>query len=221
MALAAHLEDAARNGAEPREPRRKLRLEVPGSIASGVAANVLVHNISATGMLLESEAPLAPNERFEIDLPDAGATRAKVIWTSGKLFGCAFEKPISAATLSAAQLRSAVRQDVELAERSELAFAEPFGARLARLRKERGLTLAQIARALGVSKPTVWAWEQGKAKPVESRLGALANVLGVSSEDLLSSAQGSGARDLIARSREEIARAFGISRDKIRIMIEL
>lgn len=62
--------------------------------------------------------------------------------------------------------------------------AETFSAQLRRLREERGLSLAQIAGPLGVSKPTVWAWENGKANPLASRIGALAAILGVPASDL-------------------------------------
>ena len=46
--------------------------------------------------------------------------------------------------------------------------------RLNHLRRERGMTLAQVASALGVSKPTVWAWEKGKARPLPERIAAIA-----------------------------------------------
>lgn len=221
MAISAHLEETENPLGEPRQPRRKLYLEAQGAIQSGGAADVLIHNISATGLLLESQAGLSVDERIEIELPQAGATRARIVWASGQLFGCEFDMPISAATLSAAQLRSAVGHGVEIGPRGEVPFDEAFGVRLQRLRKARGLTLSQIANELGVSKPTVWAWEQGKARPVESRIGALASVLGVGGDELLSGTHATGLRDLLARTREEIARAFGTSRDKVRIMVEL
>ena len=62
------------------------------------------------------------------------------------------------------------------------ANGEALAARLGRLRREAGLTLADVAAALGVSKPTVWAWEKGKARPLPERLGAIAAALGVEAE---------------------------------------
>ena len=94
-------------------------------------------------------------------------------------------------------------------------------ARLARLRRTAGLTLAEIATRLGVSKPTVWAWEQGKSRPAESRIDALAEALGVTRADLLPGPGVGALQELLARSRNQIARTVGVGADKVRIMIEL
>lgn len=230
MAIAAHFEETAGAAGTSRQPRRKLRLEAEGSTASGLSTRVLVHNVSATGLLIESEAALSVGERLEIDLPGNGATPASVVWTSGRLFGCRFEAPISRATLSAAQLRSAVVEaDSEPGpEKADPAGSadpsvpgESFGSRLQRLRKDQRLTLSQVAAALGVSKPTVWAWERGKARPVEGRLDMLAETLGVPRSALMPGRGTLDLDDLLIRSKEQIARSAGTSPDKIRIMIEL
>jgi transcriptional regulator with XRE-family HTH domain len=221
MVIAGHFEESPKSAGRPRDPRRRLRLEARGVTASGGKADVLVHNVSATGLLLESQVALAVGETIEIDLPHAGATPASVVWTSENLFGCQFAAPISAAALSAAQLRSPGGQLGALAVAGGSRPDESFGIRLRRLRKERALTLGQIAARLGVSKPTVWAWEHGKARPVDTRMEALAQALGVSEIELLPAGDTSGLQDLLVRSREEIARAVGTSPDKIRIMIEL
>ncbi|HVR92196.1 MAG TPA: helix-turn-helix transcriptional regulator [Novosphingobium sp.] len=217
MAISAHFEELSQPADTAREPRRKLLLEARGATASG-EAGVLVHNISATGLLLESAAALAADDPIEIELPQAGATSAKVVWTSGRLAGCQFDAPISAAALSAAQLRSAATPGIELAGAVP---DEAFAAQLQRLRRERGLTLAQVAAQLGVSKPTVWAWERGKAHPVESRLDALAAALGVTREALLPARAAPALRALLAQCREQIASAVGTLPANVRIMIEL
>ncbi|MGN6499162.1 MAG: helix-turn-helix domain-containing protein, partial [Tsuneonella sp.] len=110
-----------------------------------------VHNASTTGLLIESAEPLAEGERIAIDLPHTGRTMAEVIWSSGRLHGCRFESPVSRATLSAAQLRSAVGETVELAPSAPaVGGGGTLGSRLQQLRKARGLTLANLADALGV-----------------------------------------------------------------------
>ncbi|MEO6717965.1 MAG: PilZ domain-containing protein, partial [Novosphingobium sp.] len=114
MAIAAHLDQPPGAAVKSRHMRRKLWLPTRGALASGRTTDVLIHNFSATGLLLESPDQLAVGEKIEIDLPHAGATVATVIWTSGQLFGCQFESLLSDAALSAAQLRSAVGQDVNL-----------------------------------------------------------------------------------------------------------
>ena len=226
MAIAAHFETTPAAGETAREPRRTLLLEALGATAGDDATSVLIHNISTTGLLLECNAALTEGEAIEIDLPEAGIETANVIWSSGRLFGCQFAEPISAAALSAAQLRGAAGGDVAIST-SRVGTGASFGALLARLRKERGLTLSRIADELGVSKPTVWAWEQGKARPVDSRLDALARALGVSRSELTphhpapSLGDSSGLAELIARSRQQIAAAVGASPDRVKIVIEL
>jgi transcriptional regulator with XRE-family HTH domain len=226
MAIAAHMDEAPSlaPAGQSRDPRRVLHLDAEGALPSGARTNVRVHNVSTTGLLLETSIGLTVGERIEIDLPNAAATWARVIWTSDELSGCQFEEPITAATLSAAQLRSTPAQALDLTGQTVeagVATAESFGARLQRLRKEQGLTLAQVAARLGVSKPTVWAWEQGKAKPVESRIERLAAVYGLQTSDLVHSRISPALSELIARSKEQIADVVGTTTDKIRIMIDL
>ncbi len=105
MAMTAYLNDVPRSTANGRASRRQLRLPLHGSKATGSEIEAFVHNISATGMLVESRAPLEIGEVIEVNLPHSGKTATKVIWTSGGLAGCQFEMPISPATLSAAQLK--------------------------------------------------------------------------------------------------------------------
>lgn len=220
MVITAYFEEAKSAG-KPRAPRRKLSLETSSARSSGEAASVSVHDISASGLLLESKVALVVDEKIDIELPHAGVTPAKVVWNSGDLFGCQFDTPISTATLSAAQLRSAVHQTVEVIPVKAVVPDESFGVRLHRLRTEKNLTLSQIATQLGVSKPTVWAWEQGKARPVDSRIEALAATLGVPASELVPGRDSPALREMLSRAREQISSAFGISPDKVRIMIDL
>lgn len=226
MAILAHWEDVEATGGTPRQPRRKLRLEARGALPSGASTEILVHDISTTGLLLESPVPLMIGERISIELPHAGVTWARVVWTSARLYGCEFHTPISPAALSAAALRSAVGQPVEIAPSRPTAPRPPapdgsFGARLQRLRKERGISQSHVADRLGVSKPTVWAWEHDKARPVDERIGDLAQVLGVEKGELLATQGLSDAQGVVARSRAGIADAFGIRPENVRIWVEL
>lgn len=96
-------------GADKRiDARRKLSLLASGLRHDGTDIEVQIHNISGTGLLLESDVKLAAGDRIEIELPHAGDITAKVIWASGRLFGCQFEGPVSPATLSAVELKSAI-----------------------------------------------------------------------------------------------------------------
>lgn len=221
MAIAAHFEPQGKRGGKRRGGRRSLLLDAQGATASGAEAAVLVHNASTTGLLIESRAKLAEGEDIDIDLPEAGPTRAQVVWSSGTLYGCEFAEPIAAAVLSAAELRSAVAASPELDLRSEPQLGETLGHRLQRLRTARGLTMAQVAEELGVSKPTVWAWEHGKARPVDARLGKLAEVLHCEPGDLVPGSGSAMLIDLVEDSRSRIAREAGTTPDRVRILIEL
>jgi hypothetical protein len=49
---------------------------------------------------------LARFDQLEVDLPETGVARARVVWNSGKFYGCEFHHGISKTSLSAALLRS-------------------------------------------------------------------------------------------------------------------
>jgi len=212
VAFEAQFEDQA-DAEERGAHRRTLRLAVEGRFADGSANAVTVHNISAGGLLIESAAELAEGDRFAVDLPEAGARDAEVVWVSAPMYGCKLSAPLGSAALSAAQLRGEAIIPTA-GERNE-----DFGARLHRLRVERGLSLADIATRLGVSKPTVWAWEHGKSRPVERRLTALASALGVTTAGLEPAV--TGPAEELESSRRRIAQAYGVEPVCVRIMIEL
>jgi len=156
-------------GADKRlDARRKLSLLASGLRHDGTGIEVQIHNISGTGLLLESDVKLANGDRIEIELPHAGDITAVVIWASGRLFGCQFEGPVSPATLSAVELKSAVGPAPEL------------------------IDVASPAPDVGENHPA----------PVTD------------------AAEPKALRDLIDRSREQIALAAGISADRVRIIVE-
>jgi hypothetical protein len=86
--------------------RRVLRLELTGSIQDAETADLLVHDLSSGGALLESPVELAIGDTVELDLPAGQPAEATVIWNSGKFYGCEFSEAIDKPTLSAALLRS-------------------------------------------------------------------------------------------------------------------
>ncbi|QGN56069.1 helix-turn-helix domain-containing protein [Novosphingobium sp. Gsoil 351] len=218
MPIAAHFEPIPHSDDPRYAVRYTLRLEATGATADGETTRVTVHNVSAGGLLIETAAMLAIGEAITLDLPEAGGRRATVTWASGTYYGCQFDTPLSSAELSGAQLRS----EAPVPRPALSALDDDFGHRLQRLRKQRGMTLAQIADRLGVSKPTVWAWEQGRSRPVGNRIDPLAEALGVARSELYPDVgDRSHLHDLLARARAEIATAAGSSPDKIRILIEL
>lgn len=233
MAIKAHLDQNPTSAEGQRSvPRRALWLETSGifggSSTEGIEANVTIHNISAAGLLLETALTLAQGDEFTLDLPEAGAVVATVIWRSEHLYGCAFARPLSPAALAAAQLQGfapgvpgSAAGSVSSTMQAAIGTGEALGSRLNRLRREAGLTLADVAATLGVSKPTVWAWEKGKARPLPERLDAIAAALGVAPELLSSAPPPRGIDSVIAECRQRIAEACGTLPQSVRIMIEL
>jgi hypothetical protein len=99
----AHFESSA----EPRGAlRRKLRFDVQRVVTPGGPADVIIHDVSETGFLIETTSQLTNGEAIELELPHAGSSSAEVVWRSGDFFGCRFERPISRAAVSATLLRA-------------------------------------------------------------------------------------------------------------------
>ena len=102
MAIAARLEPER---ALERRSKHRRKLSLDSNIHTGEI--VSIHDISPTGMLIETGADLTGLDRLDIDLPENGTTQAVIAWNSGRYYGCQFTKPLSPAKISAALLRSA------------------------------------------------------------------------------------------------------------------
>ncbi len=107
--------------------RFELYTETEGVLSHGGAETIVVHNLSATGLLVETEAMLQAGQRIYIALPDAGPTAAIVVWTGEALYGCRFEQPISQEALVAAR-----KQDVltmpDAVDVTDVLLVDPYGA---------------------------------------------------------------------------------------------
>ncbi|BBB12086.1 type IV pilus assembly PilZ [Sphingopyxis sp. FD7] len=152
MPIYGHFLPLAPNGDKRQDVRRKLSLLARGVKHDGTGIAVQIHNISGTGLLFESDIQLEPCDRIEIELPHAGGITAVVIWASGRLFGCQFEGPVSPATLSAVELKSAVAPPPEVQESGvEPALDEsPDDAAPEPLQEVIDRSREQIARAAGL-----------------------------------------------------------------------
>jgi transcriptional regulator with XRE-family HTH domain len=240
MAVAAHFDILPEGNGKRGTARQHMRLRVRGAAASGGAADVLIHNLSPTGLLLESATRLEVGDEIVVELPEAASSIAQVVWTSGQFYGCAFDLPLSAAALSAAQLRSepAIEPSPPVgpdAGQVDLHPAESFGARMQRLRRTRGLTLVEFARRANVSRPTVWSWEADRSTPRRSKTAILLEVLGVTEAELFGDvgspdrAQPGSAdanredalRQAIGAAKRQIAGLAGTTPDKVTLIIEV
>jgi transcriptional regulator with XRE-family HTH domain len=216
-------------------PRRELHLRLTSLNGKRVAANVIVVEMSQTGLLLQTSTHLNPGEAVQINLPHSGFQAAEVFWASGEFVGCRFAEPISSATLSAAQLRSqpagAVGSISRAAIESSSVENDSFGARLRRLREQYNLSQASLAQLLDVSKLSVWKWERGDARPRRATMDALAKLFAVTERDMLlgapaqasdtSASDPGGLTGLIDECKARIAAHLGTTTDKVEITVRL
>jgi transcriptional regulator with XRE-family HTH domain len=228
MAVKAHLNQRFTSEGEREIRRLSLRLETSSLLPEGRQSNVTVHNISSTGLLIETEVDLAIGEILSLTLPLAGAVEARVAWSSGLLHGCAFAEPLSADVVSASLSQGLpIARDEEAGSPDDrptpmISDGCELGRRLSRARREARLTLDEVATRLGVSKPTVWAWEKGNAKPRPERMDAIADVLGIPPTELSVTVRSPEEVEMLVEDcRSRIADAYNTKLTAVRIMIEI
>ena len=153
MAMLARLEAGNEYANRRRTNRRLLSLQVPGAIAAGPGVDVFIHDLSLTGLLIETWESLVVGMRIEVDLPEIGKTEAQVVWSTGHYFGCQFETAIPAAALSAAMLRNPIG-----AQRTAAASAAPASAPLVRTEGDdrEGLSLGARMRLIIALATATW-----------------------------------------------------------------
>src|SRR3546814_13830660 len=101
MAIPAHLESSPPSESRRGPPRRRIRLPSHAKDAD-IDANVMIHNISATGLLVETDLALGIGDSIEIGLPPAGATALEVTWASVRDHSCPFGRRVTPAEPRAA-----------------------------------------------------------------------------------------------------------------------
>lgn len=146
MAMRAHFEGPSPIGEERRASlRRSLRLDAQSDDVAHGAAQVTIHDLSLTGVLIETSTPLGSGETFEVDLPQAGKVEASVVWSSGEFYGCEFKEPISTAALSAALLRSPPRDSAPVSR----AVADDLAAELRSINEQVERIAREVERVVG------------------------------------------------------------------------
>ena len=70
--------------------------------------DVVIHDLSATGLLLETKASLPEQSEITIDLPGAGTAVARIVWSSGTFRGGQFSAPLTETAVKVAHRRSKV-----------------------------------------------------------------------------------------------------------------
>lgn len=119
---------------------------------------------------------------------------------------------------------------IELGKRKEkILMTNKIGSRIRSAREARGMSPSELARLVKVSPTAVWNWEGKDRKPHSETLAALAKVLAVSPEYLLS---GNGASatdaiklketvaDVVEEARSRIATLTGFAPEKVKLRLE-
>ena len=235
MAIEPILEQTPERGDKRADVRWPIRLEAPGSVGEG-ATDVVVHDISTAGMLIETSSRLKLGQALLLSLPEAGSVSAHVVWQDEPLFGCRFDEPLPQAAVSATRLRSTMRSDGRPVDHvADAKGPEMLPARLRRLRRERGLSREALSQLTGFSKPSLWAWEVGKTMPRRRSLVALAQAFGLTEQQLLvgeppvashdpaitgTARPGQQLHDVIDSAKREIAKHAGVDVSQVQIRID-
>lgn len=223
MVIQAQLKRRRISRNQRRDARRTMQLLAPGKTAKGQFAEVVIHDLSTGGFLVQTDASLAIGEAIEVVLPRTGARQAEVVWTSGSYFGCRFLQPVPPASVSAALLMSAPTHHSASRDRDEPAEPTEFGERLTALRVGKGWALEKLAERLGVSRQAVWYWETGQRLPRAEHFRKIADVFAVPEADLLVQQHHPAPGDhiaIISELRREIARYNGVDEAEVKILIQ-
>jgi hypothetical protein len=86
---------------ERRTPRYRLLLTASAGTPPAGLVNVLIHDISADGIRIETRTPVAIGAEIAIELPNVGEVLAEVIRQDGPVVGAAFRVPLDRPRLKA------------------------------------------------------------------------------------------------------------------------
>lgn len=229
------------------EERRHLLFATTARGLDGEDQPVLVRDISARGLLLETEEAGSLDKTIMVNLPEAGDIEAHVIWQGDKLAGCRLETHLSQATIDAVRATGDAAHAEQPATDAPLprTAARTLAARLKQLRMAKDLTRAELAERSGISTPSIWAWETGRTVPRLGSLETLAKGLGVTVSELQIGVSGASGdlhaaimpvvtggdgpgdlrtarlTELVAASKAQIAAIAGTTPDKVSISIAL
>jgi transcriptional regulator with XRE-family HTH domain len=105
---------------------------------------------------------------------------------------------------------------------NEREFFVALGSRIAQHRKDSNLTQVQLAETLGVSQPTMNAYELGQRRVPVSALPVLAKALGVGLEELLGeSTAATKKRGPAPKLQQQVERLAQLPKAQQRLVIQM
>lgn len=99
---------------------------------------------------------------------------------------------------------------------------ESLGGRIRRARLAKFLSLEQLADDLGVSKVTVWNWENDRTRPRLARIAQLSDLLGLPVHVLMgdNDSEERSVTDLIYHCQCQIAQLMGVQPESVEIKVK-
>ena len=88
--------------------RYRLLLSVAGQADDVSAFPVTLHNLSTTGLLIETLTPLSAGTTITLALSEHEDVAATIVWSDGAFHGAGFENPLGRGALTAITARSKV-----------------------------------------------------------------------------------------------------------------
>lgn len=131
MLMFAHVLNDNTNISRRATVRRALQLTTVAEVGEGRSSQIIVRNLSQTGLLIETSAVFDVGEIFYLHLPEIGATPVQVRRKDGDAYGCEFLAPVGKVAISAALLKSAFtspdEEEVEALSEQRLVAPRFFG----------------------------------------------------------------------------------------------
>jgi hypothetical protein len=106
MALLAEFSQDEGQGVDRRAVVRRRLVFESVLTATRPQSKIVVFDLSEAGLMLHCPEKLDVGETFTVELPEAGAVEARVMWKRNTLHGCAFLSPVSRAMISAVLLKA-------------------------------------------------------------------------------------------------------------------
>ena len=88
MVIQAQLRRRRQSRNQRSDARRTMQLLTAGRTPDGKSTEVLIHDLSTGGFLMQTTASMALGDTIEVILPRTGAREAEIVWTSETFFGC-------------------------------------------------------------------------------------------------------------------------------------
>ena len=126
--MAGNLQRAPQTRVDLRSvPRSEMSLSVTLHLVGEQAIiPAAIVNLSESGFLAEIPEGESLPEHVELNLPNAGRRRARVVWSTDRMAACNFATPLRKADISAARLKSDYREPASEATAPVLDPVDPI-----------------------------------------------------------------------------------------------